>query len=486
MNRKLMSAVLAAGVAFSAAAAKNSQPNIIFILADDLGATDLGCTGSDLHQTPNLDGLAKSGMLFNQAFSAFPTCSPSRAAILSGKYPARLGIISHGEPGKVTEGDGTFLPASEFTIAEALKAAGYTTCHIGKWHVGHDGKAGPKEQGFDFDIASNEFCCPGSFFPPYTNPKENAERQAMNKVPDLEKYGNDSFLTDNVSQEAANFIRRHKDKPFFLNLDYYAVHEPIQAMPDKVEKYKKINRKGLHHKNPTYAALVEHLDDGVGEVLKAVRQSGIENNTIVIFVSDNGGAVYHGITSNYPYREGKVSQYLGGIRVPLMIRWPGVTRPGSTCDVPVIGMDFYPTMLAMAGAPGDPEHNRQMDGKSLVPLLAGKANQLERDYLCWLRYPAIFHYNPGDAAKGPCGTIIKGDWKLMEFFETPHGVAHSVELYNIKDDVSETKNLASAYPEKVEELQKAMMAWRMEVGAPEYYKTAYDVYKTKPAATGKE
>lgn len=479
MNTKhVLTTALALGLTFGITAAQK-QPNIIIILADDLGATDLACTGSDLYQTPNIDALAASGMTFNNAYSPHPTCSPSRAAIQSGKYPARLGIVSHGERGTVIEGDGTFLPAEEFTIAEALKAAGYTTCHIGKWHTGHDGKAGPKEQGYDFDIASNEFCCPGSFFPPYTNKKEDAKRQAMNKVPGLEKYGEDSFLTENITKEATDFIKAHKDEPFFMNLCYYAVHTPIQAMPDKVEKYKKMDRKNKHHRNPKYAALVEHLDDGVGGVMKALKEAGIEDDTIVIFFSDNGGANYAGITSNHPYREGKVTQYLGGTRVPMFVKWPGVVTPGTACDVPVIGHDFYPTILKMTGAEGDPEHNNGLDGKNLVPLLKQKKNKLNRDYLCWMRYPVIFHYKPADGPKGPCGSIIKGDWKLMEFYPTPHGVEHEVFLYNIKDDVSETKNLASAHPEKVEELQKAMNEWRMDVKAPDYMSVAYEVYKTK-------
>lgn len=461
------------------AADKPAQPNIVFILADDLGATDLGCTGSDLYQTPNIDGLAKQGMQFSTAFSSHPTCSPSRAAIMSGKYPARLGIVSHGARGTVVEGNGTFLPASEFTIAEALKEVGYTTCHIGKWHIGFDGDAGPKEQGFDVDLASNQFCCPGGYFYPYTNKREDAKRQAMNRVPGLEKYGKDRHLTENVADEAAGFIKSHKDGPFFLNLCFYAVHTPVQAKKEKVDKYKKMNRKGKRHKNPRYAALVEHLDDGVGTVLKAIDDAGIADNTIVIFFSDNGGANYSGITSNYPYREGKVTQYLGGTRVPMIVKWPGVTKAGSSCDTRVIGHDFYPTILDMANAPGNAKQNSEIDGKDLVPLLKEETTELDRDMLCWRRYPVIFHYKPGQHAMGPCATILKGDWKLMEFFDTPHGVEKSYELYNVKDDVSEEKNLADAMPEKVEELSKAMAGWCEDVKAPKYYEMAYDVYKTK-------
>ena len=453
------------------------KPNVVFILADDLGYTDLSCCGSDLYQTPNIDAFAQKSMYFSNAYSSHPTCSPSRAAILSGKYPARLGIVSHGGRGTVVEGDGTFLPAGEYTLAEALKDDGYTTCHIGKWHVGMKPETRPEQQGFDHVIATNKFCCPGSFFYPYYNPKDSADKIKLNAVPGLEDRTQEDHLTECIGDIASKFITDHKDEPFFLNLSYYAVHEPIEAEKDKVEKYKKLRKKDAHHKNPNYAGLVEHLDDSVGKVLKTIEDSGLADNTIVIFFSDNGGANYHNITSNYPLREGKVTQYLGGIRVPLFIHWPGAVTSKSTCDVPVIGHDFYPTILKMVGAKGNAKQNAEMDGLDLTGLLKKSQTTLDRKYLCWLRYPVVFHYEKGAHAKGPCGTIIKGDWKLMEFYATPHGVDFDYELYNIKEDISESRNMATEYPDKLQELKKDMDAWKKDVGAPDYMKVAWPEYQ---------
>ncbi len=459
------------------AGSSKKKPNVVFILADDLGYSDLGCTGSDLYQTPHIDGLAKKSMYFTQAHSSHPTCSPSRAAILSGKYPARLGIVSHGRPGTVVEGDGNFLISKEYTLAEALKADGYTTCHIGKWHVGMDSDCRPQSQGFDHVAAANKFCCPGSFFYPYYNKKHKPDRIAINAVPDLEDRGPEDHLTECLGDLAAEFITKHKDETFFLNLSFYAVHTPIEAEKDKVEKYTKLRRKEMRHKNPRYAGLVEHLDDSVGQVLQALEDNDLAENTIVIFFSDNGGANYSGITSNYPLREGKVTQYLGGIRVPMFVHWPGVVESESICNEPVIGHDFYPTILEMTGAKGDRKQNAEMDGLDLTPLLKNPSSTLDRDYLCWLRYPVVFHYRKGQHAKGPCGTIIKGDWKLMEFFATPHGVDFDYELYNIKEDISETNNLAGKMSEKLEEVKKDMAEWKRDVGAPVYMQMAYPEYE---------
>lgn len=470
----LSTVILAAAVITSDAARK---PNVVFILADDFGYTDLGCTGSDLYQTPNIDGFAKQSQYFSKAHSSHPTCSPSRAALMTGKYPARLGIVSHGKPGGVRNGDGTFMYPREHTLAESMRDAGYTTAHIGKWHVGMDGKAGPKEQGFQIDIASNQFCCPGSFFYPYFDKKQPARRQAVDKVPDLEDRGPGDHLTECLGDLASKFIAEHKDEPFFLNLCYYAVHTPIQAEKDKVAKYKKIDRSKKRHRHPAYAGLVEHLDDSVGQVLDAIEKNGLSDNTIVIFFSDNGGEIINNITSNHPFRNGKGTQYLGGVRVPLFIKWPGVTKAGSTSEVPVIGHDLYPTILAMTGVPGDPKQNDEMDGVNLAPLLKDPSASIDRDALHWLRYPVVFHYRKDQPLeRGPCGTIIKGDWKLMQFFPTPHGLKASYQLYNLKNDIGEQHNLAASMPEKIEGLKRDMEAWRQSVNAPTY-EDAYKEYE---------
>lgn len=453
-----------------------AKKNIVFILADDLGYTDLGVMGSDLYQTPNIDRFASESLKFTNAHSSHPTCSPSRTAIMTGKYPARLGIVSHGKNGTVTSGDGTFMPPEEYTMAEALRDAGYTTCHIGKWHVGAEGKAGPKEQGFQVDIASNEFCCPGSYIYPYRDTHASEVKAEKSAVPDLEDRGPGDHLTEALGDEAAKFITGHKDEPFFLNLSYYAVHTPIAAEADKKAKYRALITPKTRHKNATYAGLVEHLDDSVGKVLEAIRDNGLSDNTIVMFFSDNGGEISHGETDNYPLRDGKVSQYLGGVRVPFFVKWPGVTEAGATCDVPIIGHDIYPTVLQMVNAEGDADHNENIDGVDLTPLFRNPTAKLDRDALHWLRYPVVFHYRKGERKRGPVGTIIKGDWKLMEYFPTPHGLEKGFELYNLRSDISERNDVSESHPEVVAELHQEMVRWRESVGAPKY-EMAYQEYE---------
>ncbi|QDT68885.1 Arylsulfatase [Planctomycetes bacterium MalM25] len=459
--------------------------NVVLILADDLGRHDLSCTGSDLYHTPHIDRLASESLSFAQAYSSHPTCSPSRSAILSGKCPAKLGIVSHGALRKVVGGgDGTFLVPEEYTLAEALRDAGYTTGHVGKWHVGKEGKAGPKEQGFHHDLASNEFCCTGSFFYPYTKKGKDGEVDAASAVPDLADRGPEDHLTEALAEEAVEFIGAHKEETFFLNLWTYAVHTPIQAERDKVKKYKSIldNRPAdatQHQTNPNYAGLVEHLDDCVGRVMKAIEANGLADNTIVIFTSDNGGEIRNGVTNNYPLRNGKVSQYLGGTRVPLFVRWPGVTKPTAVCDTAVIGHDLYPTILGMTGVAGDATQNAAMDGRDLTPLLRDPTGaELDRDTLHWLRHPVVFHYRNqmDEPGMGPCGSVVRGDWKLIELLPTPQGVEQSFELYNLRNDPSETTNLAEQYPGVVAELSAAMVAWREEVDAPKY-ESAYAEYE---------
>ncbi len=443
------------------------RPNIVLILADDLGNADLACTGSDLYQTPNIDMFASEAMYFSQSYSAHPTCQPSRLAIQTGKYPARLGCVSHAALGGVTGGS-VKIPKEEITIGQALQKAGYTTCHIGKWHIGL-GDNVPSKRGYDFDIASNDFCCPVNYFYPYS--KEEHRQNALAAVPDLEDRGPEDFLTEAITDEAVKFIEKEaaNKMPFFLNMCYYAVHTPIQAEKDKVEKYDRLRREDAIHRNATYAGLVEHLDDGVGRILKAIKESGIEENTIVIFASDNGGETGMDITDNFPLKEGKGSQYEGGYRVPLFIKWPGVTKAGTTSDERVIGIDYYPTILKMAGVKGNRNHNRNVDGFDLTPILRNPDAKLANRSLHFLRYLSLIHYRPEDLTekKRPCASIIKGDWKLLEFFELPTKKGY-YRLYNIAKDPGELNDLSEEMPEKVKELLRASYDWRKSVDAPAY------------------
>jgi arylsulfatase A len=446
-------------------AATPTKPNVILILADDLGWTDLAAFGSDLHETPVLDQLARDGMKFTQNYSACTVCSPTRAALLTGKYPARLHVTdwipgSMPDNPKLLVPDWTkYLPTDETTLAEVFKAAGYATATIGKWHLAKVGtnESYPEAHGFDLNIAGTDRPEPPSFNAPY-------------RIPTLVPEGKDGeHLTDRLGEEAAKWIESVKDRPFFLYLPHFAVHTPIQGRPDLVEKYRrKIAAKGgpdkLEHKNPGYGALLESMDTAIGRVREKIAQLGLTEKTIVVFTSDNGGRVtrdpVNGLpatTSNVPLRVGKASAYEGGVRVPLIVYWPGVTKPGSVSDAPVITMDLFPTVTEMAGLPANAARTA-VDGVSIVPLLRG-GTRPARD-LFW-HYPHHQHYQLGGAM--PYAAIRSGDFKLIEFLEdlkTPR-----VELYNIRADLSEKTDLAAAQPRKVEELRARLHAWQKSVGA---------------------
>lgn len=449
---------------------EKSKPNIVFILADDLGYADLEFTGSDLYQTPNINKLAKESLYFNTAHASHPTCQPSRISIMTGKTPSRLGAISHGSLGGV-KGGGIEIPPSEVTLGEALQKGGYTTAHIGKWHIGH-GENEPRNRGFDVDIASNDFCCPGSYFYPYKSNKHNNEKDIKAAVPDLGNYNPDTHLTAALSNEAAKFISTQKDskKPFYLNLWYYAVHTPIEAQKDKVSKYEKLITPENKHRNASYAGLVEHLDDGVGKVLQALKDNGLDENTIVIFMGDNGGELRNNITVNYPLRGGKGMFYEGGTRTPMFVKWPGVIKPNTLSNERVVGWDLYPTILSMAEVEGDVEHNKHVDGVSLTPLLKDPTLKLENREFNWLKYVSMIHYSPKLKERNwPGGSIIKEDWKLIEYFDMPIvNVKHHYKLFNLKEDPNEENNIANSAPEKLQELIEAMGKWRKEIGADKY------------------
>lgn len=427
-------------------------PNIVFIMADDLGWRDTGFMGSTFYETPNIDGLAGDGMIFRAAYANAPNCAPTRASLMTGQYAPRHGIYTVGssERGRAQDrrlipiANRTVLPAESITLAEALTARGYVSASMGKWHLGDPPAHGPLAQGFDRNVAGNRSGHPRSYFSPYENPQLTDGPPGEN-------------LTDRISSEAVAFIEANQHRPFFLYLPYYAVHTPIQGKPALVEKYR---RKGGSEgqANPGYAAMIETMDHGIGRVLAKLEALGLEGNTIVVFTSDNGG---HGvITSNAPLRGSKGMFYEGGIRVPLAIRWPGVTKPGSTSDVPVISIDWFPTLLEIAGAPAPPGH--VLDGESLVPLLKG-AGTLRRNALYW-HFPAYLEaYDRGQGPwrTGPVGAARFGDWKLLEFFEDGR-----IELYDLASDPGERDDLAERMPDLARELHLKMVDWRPSVGAP--------------------
>ncbi|HOX56545.1 MAG TPA: sulfatase [Candidatus Paceibacterota bacterium] len=422
------------------------KPNVVLILADDLGWTDLGCYGSTYYKSPHIDRLARDGVRFTQAYSACTVCSPSRAAILTGKYPGRLHITDW-IPGlpppnpKLLVPDWTkHLPLEELTLANALRQAGYATASIGKWHLGGEDYY-PERHGFDRNIAGSDKPGPPSYFAPY-------------KIPTLTEGPEGEYVTDRLGEEAVRWLDANNDKPFFLYLPHFAVHTPIQGKPDLIRKFRGQKRPGQFQTNEVYAAMVASLDDAVGRVRNKVEELGLADRTVFVFASDNGGRITQGTTSNLPLRAGKGSCYEGGTRTPLIVYWPGVTKPGSICGTPVIGTDLYRTILEAVGA--KERADTALDSVSLVPLLR-QTGGLKRDELFW-HYPHYQHYQLGGTT--PYGAIRKGDFKLIEFFS-----GMRVELYNLRDDIGEQTNLAASMPDKVRELRARLHAWRKEVGA---------------------
>ncbi len=445
-------------------------PNILFILVDDLGWRDVGSFGSPFYETPNIDQLTREGMQFTNAYAAAPVCSPARSGILTGKYPARLhqtdwipGMDNSPQNKLMQVEDLNFLPLSEVTLAERLGAAGYVTAHVGKWHLGGEGYL-PTDQGFTLNVAGTYHGSPPGYFWPYG--RRDSPLAALAKTGEEGEY-----LTDRLTKEAIQFIEDNADAPFFLHLSYYAVHLPLEGKPDLVQKYEAKAatvapgmteiRDGLTlrtgQSDPVYAAMVETVDLNVGKVLRALEDYGVAEKTLVVFTSDNGGLSYWPAdrgdppTSNSPLRAGKGWLYEGGIRVPLVVRWPGVAAPGSRSEVPVSGIDFYPTLLEAAGV--EPEADMPLDGVSLVPLLRQKAD-VGREALYW-HYP---HYH-GSGAR-PAGAVRQDDFKLIEFLEDGR-----LELYNLREDLAETNDLAGPMMEQAENMRTRLHEWRDSVGA---------------------
>lgn len=428
------------------------KPNIVFFFIDDLGWADVGFMGSTYYETPNIDRLASESEVFTDAYANAPNCAPSRACLMSGKYPPRHGIYTVGDPRrgnhqfrKLEPIENETVLADEFvTIAEALQSNGYTTASMGKWHLGAD----PRTQGFDINIAGREWGSPsgGGYHSPY-------------KYPNLENDKKGEYLTDRLTTEACQFLDDHQAEPFFLYLTHYAVHTPLQAKEEVAKKYE-AKPKGEHQKNAKYAAMIESVDDSIGRVLKQLDDLSLTDRTIVMLFSDNGG--FGGATSNFPLRGSKGMLYEGGIREPLTIKWPGVTKAGTKCGEPVIGIDFYPTLLEMTGT--RPPEGYELDGLSMVPLLKDPEATLDREAIFW-HFPCFLD-GKGDPEGGPfrttpAGAIRMGNWKLIEWFETSR-----LELYDLEHDLRETQNLAESLPGKLNEMHAAMKAWRKAVDAP--------------------
>jgi len=466
MNRFFLLVLLALSAPSVLAQEKAQRPNFIFLLVDDLGWTDIGCFGSDLYETPNIDKLAEQGMKFTDAYAACTVCSPSRAAVMTGKYPARLHVTDFiaGHPFVNTPmliPDWTqYLDLKEVTLAEALKPAGYKSASIGKWHLTpRDDKPHPEywpqAQGFDVNIGGNQMGAPGSYFWPYGRGKDGTVNQVVN-LPEGGEKG--EYLTDRLTDEALKILDRWKDDPFFIYFPYYTVHTPIEAKKEYAEDFKKKVRKGARHTNPEYAAMVRSLDESVGRLMAKLEELGIAENTVIFFTGDNGGLTNNPgkkerITNNRPLRAGKGSIYEGGVRVPGIIKWPGVTQPGSVSHVPIISMDYYPTILEIAGVKGNASHNANVDGVSLVSLLKG-GSDLSRKTLYW-HYP---HYHSMGGI--PYTAVRLGDWKAIE---THHD--RRIQLFNLAEDIGERKDLAKAEPAKAKEMQRMMQYWRQQVGA---------------------
>jgi arylsulfatase A len=430
---------------FSDKTSKN-RPNIIFILADDLGFAELGCYGNSFNETPNLDKLAAQGTMFTNAYASAPVCSPYRAALMTGQYPARVGITDYLRPN-----DPKHLSTDHITIAEMLKRAGYATGIIGKWHLtgytNHGAKEVPPTQhGFDEVIVSeNRGIGGGSYFHPY-----HFNREISKRLPGKE------YLVDRCNLEAVEFIERHKNSLFFLYLSHYAVHTQLVGKPELVAKYERKPGAGKGNRaprnNPHLAAQLESIDEGVGMIMNKLYELGLTENTVLIFTSDNGGE--DRVTSNAPLRAGKSTLYEGGIREPLIICWPKVTKPGTVCNTPTCNIDFYPTLLQLAGLKPDPAQH--LDGVSILPLLKNPGAELDRSTLYW-HYPLKKpHFLGGRSA----GAIRQGDFKLIEFFDNGE-----VELYNLTEDVSEKYNLVEELPEKAAEMQKRLIEWQRDIGA---------------------
>ena len=445
--------------------AATKKPNVLIFFIDDLGWADIGVNGSSFYETPHIDNLAKGGVNFTESYSAHPVCSPTRAAFMSGKAPQRVGITQW-----IHQPSSIHLPLSEVTIGEAFQQAGYSTGYIGKWHIGEKDEQMPSGQGFSWMKAVNRAGQPASYFYPYNSTENKQSGDSFWDVPDLENGKKGDYLTDAVTDHAINFIDINKEKPFFLIMAHYAVHTPIQAPQELVNKYtvkkeklygtsetpsvsdryETVSRARQDH--VTYAAMMESLDNNVGRVIAKLAAHKILDNTIVVFTSDNGGHCHlkrPGVTSNAPLRSGKGWNYEGGIRIPTIFYWKGKFNAASV-DTPAITMDYYPTLLDLCGLDAKPQQH--LDGLSLKPILEGKTSvQLNNRFLAWT-YP----HSHGSGHQ-PSAAIRKDGWKLIKF-----EVGKRFELYDLKNDIGEKKDLADQNPERVQQFDKLLDQWLAE------------------------
>lgn len=442
-----------------------TKPNVLFILVDDFGSRDLGCYGSSLYETPNMDRLAASGAKFTQAYVAYPRCVPSRFGIFTGKHPARV------------QGDRDsphVEPERDATLGQAFQAAGYSTFYCGKWHLG-EGSSNPDKLGFDTIVAAGAAGATRSQFAPYTRSRKGSGGgEEKDAIVGLDDAPEGEYLTDRLTQETMKFIDAHHDKPFFAVLAHYAVHTPIEAKKHLTKRYEEklagmpkaelefekesAGENLLVQNNATYAAMIESVDHGVGRLLNQLKKLGIEDNTIVVLASDHGGLSSRGgkrevATSNRPLRAGKGHLYEGGLRIPFMIRWPGQVKPGTQITTPVITLDLMPTLTGMAGIPLPKLAGT--DGMNLVPLLQN-GTAPERDTFVW-HNPAPRPASTGDWFSS---AIRVGDLKLVDF-----PTEKRIELYDLAADPGEAKNLADARPQDRDRLLTKLNAWRKEVGA---------------------
>ena len=429
------------------------KPNVVFILADDLGWTDLACQGSKYYKTPNIDRLAAAGLRFIDAYTCAPNCQPTRAALMSGQYGARTGVYTVGGINRFNWQSRPLRPADNVqklpldrkTVGDAMTAAGYTTGLFGKWHLGQDPDHHPAKRGFDEAIVTM-----GKHFDFATQPKVD--------------YPKGDYLADFLTGHAVSFLKKNKDKPFFLYLPHFGVHSPFDAKPGEIAKFKGVPPAG-GHKDPTYAAMIASVDASVGRVLATLDELKLADNTVVIFSSDNGGVGGYAregvkagdITDNAPLRSGKGSLYEGGVRVPWIVRWPGKVPVGVT-GVPILSVDLMPTLIELAG--GKAPAKQPLDGVSLVTCFTSGGKTAPTRDLFW-HFPGYLGSSGNTWRTTPAGAIRSGDWKLLEFFETG-----KTELYNLADDLSQKTDLAAKNPDKAKELHGKLVAWRKGVNAP--------------------
>ncbi len=461
----------AASLMLQSALAAEKKPNVIFILADDLGYTDVSAYGSGFNETPNIDRLAREGLKFTNGYTNGPNCQPTRAALISGQYAARTGVYTVGNIDRfnwrsqpLRPADNVVdLPLEKTTIAQSLKKAGYATGLFGKWHLGNDAEHHPSRRGFDEAIVSS-------------GQHVNFKTTPPAEVPE------GKYLADFLTDKAVDFIERHKDGPFFLYVPHFGVHSPYQAKAELIARFKDKAPAGGHH-DPVYAAMLASVDESVGRITAKVDELGLAENTLIVFSSDNGGVGGYkragidakGVTDNAPLRAGKGSLHEGGIRVPYVFRWKGKIAPGGVTDTPIISVDLHPSLLALSGAPA-PE-NQPLDGVSYAKLLTDPVNEkLERD-LFW-HFPGYLGANGDSWRTKPVSVVRSGDWKLIQSLEDK-----SLQLYNLKDDIGEDTNLAGSQKEKAEQLLAKLDAWRAEVKAPS--PTANDPAKAQETAPKK-